>query len=687
MLGKLGIETVADLLEYYPRDWKFSPDPVKIRTIKAGQQVTIVGLVEAVDFKPYRRTKTFEALVRDDTGSCRIVWFHGAFLKNKLSPGQVIIATGKTSEYKHRVQLANPTFRIVDVDGDEPGAGDTTSAQAGPFDAQAAEDIDLTAAVYPAAAELSSGQIAKIISGLVDEIPRLVTEPLPEALLKKNELEGLADALVTIHKPERPDELKRAVRRLKFDELFMMQLGLAVKRSRYKTHGRAFRLDSSEKIDARIRRLLPFELTADQDEVIREITEDMGSDVPMNRLLQGDVGSGKTVVALYAALVAVANKTQVAIMAPTEILADQHYQKICRYLSGSRVRIALLTGKMKARERGQITTKLAAGEIDIVVGTTAMINEEIGFENLSLVVIDEQHKFGVHQRRMLRKGTSPHCLVMTATPIPRTLAMTVFGDLDISTIKKGPPRRGRVITRRITSQNRRQAWDFIRKQLAAGRQAFIVYPLVENLEETSQLKAATEEHKALSREIFPEFEVGLLHGRMKAEEKNRTMDLFRDKKIDLLVSTIVIEVGMDIPNATVIAIEHAERFGLAQLHQLRGRIGRGSETSYCLLVSDSDSEIAEARLDIMTQTTDGFRIAEHDLKLRGPGELFSTRQHGLPDMKIADIINDNDLLMLAKRDAEKLVKSDPNLQKQGHEVLKKRLIDKFGAALMLSDIA
>jgi ATP-dependent DNA helicase RecG len=408
---------------------------------------------------------------------------------------------------------------------------------------------------------------------------------------------------------------------------------------------------------------------------------------PMNRLLQGDVGSGKTVVALYAALLAVANGMQVAIMAPTEILAEQHSISIERYLRHSKVKRLLITGGLTGKKRTELLGQIKSGEIDIIVGTVALLQEDIELQKLGLVIIDEQHKFGVEQKAQLRKQTTPHCLVMTATPIPRTLAMTAFGDLDVSVIRHSPPGRGKVITRWVERQNRKKAYEFIRERLKAGKQAYFVYPRITAIEENNNVKAATDEWKYLSGEVFPEFNVELLHGQMPSVKKQQSMSDFRKGKINVLVSTVVIEVGLDVPNATIMVIEEADRFGLAQLHQLRGRIGRGQAKSYCFLFAETDSETAKSRLEVMTRSNDGFEIAEHDLRLRGPGEMFSTRQHGLPDLKIANIIDDFDLLVMARKNAFEMVCQDPMLTEAEHKNIRQALLAKFGDSLGLADVA
>jgi ATP-dependent DNA helicase RecG len=667
VFARLGIHTVADLLEYFPRDWVFVPPPVKMQHLQPDRDATIVGLIESTDYQSFRRPPLFEAFAADDTGVCRIVWFHGGYLQNQLQPGQTIVASGRVNLYKHQLQLTNPKFIIVDEKSPNP------------VDA-------FSGAVYPASAGLSSAQIKQIIRPVIERLDCLIGEFYDRNFLKKNDLVSRRDAFAWIHNPPDEKSLAKAVRRLKYDEFFLMQLGLALRRYRTRHFSKAVKMKIDEKIDRRIRKRFPFLLTEDQDVVIGEITADMCGDEPTNRLLQGDVGSGKTVVALYAALLAVANKKQVAIMVPTEILANQHFISIERYLKNSGVRRLLITGGLSGKKRKQTIEQIKTGQIDIVVGTVALLQKDIEFKSLGLVIIDEQHKFGVEQRWMLRKKTTPHCLVMTATPIPRTLAMTVFGDLDVSAIRHCPPGRGQVITRLVDSADRLKAYEFIRQRLRAKKQAYFVCPRIAAVE-ADDIKAAADEWQRLSREVFPEFSVGLLHGRMPSADKQRIMGDFRKGKINCLVSTVVIEVGIDVPNATIMVIEAAEHFGLAQLHQLRGRIGRGQAKSYCLLFATIENGTAKARLDSLTRTNDGFEIAEYDLRLRGPGELFSTRQHGLPDLKIANIVDDYDLLVLARRDAFELVNSDPTLTKKENKNIRSALLARFGDSLGLVDIA
>ncbi len=671
--AQLGVRTILDLLEYYPRHHEFLPPLCPIRSLRKGMSATIAGEITHTDFFRRRRPPRFEAAMTDCTGFCQLTWFHGGYLQDKVRPGDRIAAWGTANEYQGQIQIINPGWMKLE----DPGQLKDREKQGQP--------------IYPAGAGMSSGEIARIIRTSLELMLRPVPELFGEDFLRQRELPARTEALRWIHAPSSPTQVTVARRRLAYDELFLMELGMAMRREQLRQNQPAFPLPVTPQIDQRIRRRFPFPLTVDQNEVIGEICRDMAQSEPMNRLLQGDVGSGKTVVALYASLLAVTHQKQAAIMAPTEILAEQHYRNLEKYLAGSKVRRVLLTGGMPASKRNPLLAQIASHEMDIVVGTQALLQNDVEFHELALVVVDEQHKFGVRQRQRFRgKDIAPHYLVMTATPIPRTLAMTVFGDLDVSTLKHLPPGRREIITRWVPQEKLPDAYEFIRNKVRQGQQAYFVYPRVEEDTEQDaflqQIKAATTEYDYLRKEIFPELRVGLLHGQMKPEEKQQVMEQFRSGGIGILVATVVIEVGVDVPNATILVIEHAERFGLAQLHQLRGRIGRGNKTSYCLLLGRPGTEESRRRLEIMTETSDGFRIAEEDLRIRGPGEFFGTAQHGLPSLKIADIISDMELLRMAQRDAFSLARTDPFLRQPGHQEIRRELFRRLGDALNLVDV-
>ncbi len=664
-LAQLGIHTAEDLLLHFPRRFDLRRQTQPMGTLRGEEQsATVAGEVVDVEERTGGRRPWFQCMLQDGSGWVLVKWFHGGYLRGKITPGMHIAVSGKVSVYREHLQFINPSWQSIF----EPENTDLSRDELMP--------------VYPAGANLSSTQIAGVIRGILPEAERLIPEILPGEVLKRRALPPRPGAVAAMHRPEDTEHWEQARRRMAYEECFLMQLGIALNRMRQVSRP-AHALQRTEEMDRRIRRRFPFPLTDAQNRAVEDIAADVARERPMNRLLQGDVGSGKTVVALYGALLAVANRTQVAIMAPTEILAAQHYRNIQTYLAGSRVRTELLVGGQKEAERRRVLDGLAKGEVDIVVGTHALITEGVRFARLAMVVVDEQHKFGVRQRTGIRsKGFAPHYLVMTATPIPRTLAMTVFGDLDVSVIDELPPGRGRTETRCVGESKLAEVYAFVRDKLAAGQQAYFIYPLV-NPSENLELKAAQDAYEELARGPLADFRVGLIHGQMPAAKKERVIGEFRDGRVQALVASVVVEVGMDIPAANVMVVLHAERFGLAQLHQLRGRIGRASEDAACILVAEPGNPMAKQRLEVLTRTSDGFQVAEEDLRIRGPGEIFGTRQHGLPELKVADLVRDFELLREARRDAFELIAGDPALAAPHHQKLRQEMEKLYAGRLEL----
>lgn len=671
LLANLGIETAGDLLFYLPFRYECQPEACTIADLELGEVCTVLGGVVGVRSHGGYGKPSIVVTLEDATGRCTARWFNAAWVRDKVSPGDTIRISGTVGEFRDRAQFVNPSLEVVAEGDDERAAGRQRLLP-----------------VYAATAGITSAQIARLVRAALPMLLDDVAEWFDADYRRKRDLPLRRTALERAHLPVRPEDTRVARRRLAYDELFLMQLAILRKRRLARSSIRGLAIRSTDEIDRRIRRRFPFELTAAQRHAIDEIVADLAKPIPMNRLLQGDVGAGKTVVALYAALLAVAHRYQVAIMAPTEILAEQHYRSIEQYLAGSRVRTALLVGGMSKSERTAHVAGIGRGEVDIVVGTQALLERDVEFHRLGLVVIDEQHKFGVVQRAIIRsKATEgrPHYLVMTATPIPRTLAMTIFGDLDVSIIDALPPGRKPIRTRCVRRDLAEHAWAFVRERLAAGEQAFVVYPLIEESEAMS-LAAVTTDVDHLRRKVFPDHHVGLLHGRMKSEEKDAIMRQFAAGRINVLAATTVVEVGIDVPNATVMVIRNAERFGLPQLHQLRGRIGRGDRPGHCLLMAEDPGQAAQSRLNVLTRTTDGFRIAEEDLLLRGPGDLLGgQRQHGF-DLKVANLISDVDLVIQARSDAAALVASDPNLIDPKHAALRAELVRALHGRFELIDV-
>ena len=661
-LATAGIDTVNDLLHYYPRRYLDRTTVKSIHELKKGDQATMVGTVEVCGERQARKRKLFQAVLSDGTGMITLVWFNGVkYIKNAVQKGDRLAIHGKV-EFYNGFQIVHPDFDKLDSDADPINTGTIIP-------------------LYPLTAELKKVRIdhrsfRRIIKEN-EEMFSIIEDHFEESVLSEQKLIPLQTALQHIHFPESRKNLLAAMERLKFDEHFFLQLLMALRKKSYEKIGTNALTKSGPHVQ-QIETELGFELTAAQQKVIQEIRIDIARPKAMNRLLQGDVGSGKTIVAILVAAAAVANGVQVAVMAPTEILAHQHFESFKNQLNKVHISCALLVGKQKATERKQILEAVKDGKINVVIGTHALIQAEVEFKNLGFVVVDEQHRFGVVQRGiLLQKGSHPHLLAMTATPIPRTMAITYHGDMDLSIIDEMPKDRKPVITKIVKEDRLQNVYKFIREEVQAGRQCMVVYPLVEETEK-SDLAAATEGFEALQN-IFKGIKIGLIHGRMKKEEKDAIMDAYAKNEINILVSTTVIEVGIDIPNASVMLIEHAERFGLTQLHQLRGRVGRGSSKSYCILVERNIRDTSRKRLAIMEKTNNGFVIADEDLKMRGPGKFFSTEQSGFFKHKIADMVTDGAIIRKAREVAQTIAKTDTKLENNPR--MKKRLLKDYAQYL------
>ncbi len=655
-LARMGIRTIRDMLYTFPRRYDDYTQLKPINRLEYGEEVTIIAQVWDAGLRETRGGRSlFKATLSDGTGFIEATWFNQPYLADRIKSGQQIVISGKVDEYLGRLCFNSPEWEPPDKES-------LHTARIVP--------------VYPLTEGVSAKWLRRLMKRTVDYWSKRLPDHLPASVRQEADLLDLETAIVQAHFPDDKSSLKRALYRLAFDELFVLQIGLLRHRHLWRSRpGKPLPID-----DALLHNFiqgLPFELTNAQQQALSQIVDDLRSDQPMNRLLQGDVGSGKTVVAVAAMALAVAAGTQAAMMAPTEILAEQHYQTISRLLKSelaetSSPTIRLLTGNVTGQEREEIYAGLADGSVDIAVGTHALIQESVQFKELALVVIDEQHRFGVRQRAALRqKGYNPHLLVMTATPIPRSLELTLWGHMDVSIIDEMPPGRKPVVTRLILPAERERAYSFLRSQIEKGRQAFIICPLVEESEKV-EAKAAVEEYQRLQEHIFPDLQLGLLHGRMKGKDKETTMARFAQGELDILVATSVVEVGIDVPNATVMLIEGADRFGLAQLHQFRGRVGRGEHASYCLLVSDSSSPEAQERLSAVEATNDGFALAQKDLELRGPGEFLGTRQSGLPDLKLASV-TDLKLVEAAREAARRFFQTDPELADPDNRLLARQV--------------
>ena len=690
ILAAKGIATVDDLLHYLPFRYEDRLNPRGIAELRAGEMATVIAEVRNAGLFRTRRMPIFQLTVGQGGSRLRCIFFNATYLQGKFEPGQLIALYGKVEEdpRNHELQIVQPQFEIL---GD--AAEDGTGAEK-----KAAESLEVgrIVPIYESAGQgrLTSRWFRRIIRTALENLNPNLPESIPTAVRTHLGLISPRQALWKVHWPEAGESLEDlqcartpAHLRLIFDELFFVELGLELKRRQQKVQtGIAFRLD--DRVRAAIKKILPFHPTAAQKRVLKEIASDMEKPYPMRRLLQGEVGSGKTIVSFEAAIIAIENGYQVALMAPTEILAQQHYFSARQILENAGYRIVLLTGSLESDRKREIRRHIAQGNAQLVIGTHALLEEKIEFAKPGLVIVDEQHRFGVMQRlKLMKKSGDGDCsgrgaaggeagatinrqtalaaeadvLVMTATPIPRTLALTLYGDLDLSVLDQLPPGRTPIVTRRVSDERAPEVWEFVRKQVAAGHQVYVVYPVIEENEE-NELKAAIKMYRELSGKMFADLKVGLLHGRLDSDLKDQVMRMFQRGELQVLVATTVIEVGVDVPNATAMVIEHAERFGLAQLHQLRGRIGRGAAKSYCILMTGAKvSEDGEKRLDAMVRTSDGFQIAELDLELRGPGEFFGTRQAGMPSFRVADLIRDRQLLEAAKREAA-AVMAGPNAE-------------------------
>ena len=670
LLAKLDLVTIEDaLVRHLPLRHEDRSHILPLGRVTVGEARTCAGTIAGISPPPRGRSRMpLVVTIRDTSGFLNCAWFNQTYLTRVFKRGQRLVVHGKVQPYgRGPLQMLVKDYELVEDGPDEP-------LHAGRL-----------VPVYPLTEGLTQRPLRRLMKRLSDGWAARIEDPLPERVRASRDLVPLSQAIAAAHFPESDTEHAAARRRLVFDDFFLLEVGLAIRRQR-EGRRRGLAMNPGGALVRRLRASLPYALTTAQERVWSEIRTDMAAPYPMSRLLQGDVGSGKTVVAALASLTAIEAGYQAALMAPTEILAEQHFMTLGRLLEPLGVRAVLLTSAVKGRARLEAAAATESGEAACIIGTHALVEGGITFKRLGLAVIDEQHRFGVAHRAALRgKGESPDVLVMTATPIPRTLALTLYGDLDVSVLDELPPGRRPVVTVARGGSKRREIYDFLRAQISDGRQIYVVCPLVEESED-SDLRAATEMAGRLQRDVFSDRRVGLLHGRLSFTDKERVMREFKDGSIDVLVSTTVIEVGIDVPNASVMLIEHAERFGLSQLHQLRGRVGRGPWKSYCILLTGASSEEGRRRIEAMTATNDGFRIAEADLQLRGPGDFFGTRQSGLPEFRVADLLRDAAMLEEARREAFALVQADPRLLAPEHGALRTSLLTRWRGKLDLAGI-
>lgn len=655
-LKRLNINTIEDLLYFVPREYD---DRSKFKTIreceigeKVSLEVEVIGSANII--RPRKNLSIVKIPIKDTSQNGYLIWFNQDYLKDKFFVGDKFIVNGKINKIGMEIQIMNPVFE-KNSEMDKVGR---------------------IIPIYPLTEGLTNNEIIKIINYSINEYLSRVKEFLSQETVEKYGLIDIKDAIKNIHFPSNRTVLEKSRKRLSFQELLILQIGLFIIKNKNYKYNNGIRFDKNPEIDRFIDKL-PFKLTNAQINVFKEIEGDMESDIQMSRLVQGDVGSGKTIVAILAMFKAVLSGYQTVMMAPTEILARQHFESITKFFLDYDIKCELLIGSISSKRKEEILLSLKDGRIDILIGTHAVIQENVEFYRLGLAITDEQHRFGVKQRAVLaQKGNNPDVIVMTATPIPRTLALILYGDLDISIIDELPPGRKEIETYAVGPDMKDRINNFVRKQILEGRQAYIVCPLIEE-SETLTLNAAEEKYINLKENVFKEFNLALLHGKMNSKDKDQIMDEFKDNKIDILISTTVIEVGVNVPNSNIMVIYNAERFGLAQLHQLRGRVGRGEYQSYCVLINESNNPISKERMRILQNSTDGFKISEKDLELRGPGEFFGTKQHGIPELKVANLITDMDILKLAQKEALRILEIDPNLDQVEHKELKNEIQRKF----------
>ena len=664
-LSDAGIHTVNDLINHYPRKYLDRTNITQISKIKNKTQVNLVGKVEVSGMVRGRNRQFFKAMLTDKSGTVALTWFRGArYMKQAIKAGDCLAVSGK-AEFYNGMQIVHPEYDRLNKEDDPLNSGIITPLYSIPGELKKSR--------------VDSRFLRKIFGSLFKNINQ-IPDFFGRDFCKNHNLISLDEALRQIHFPDNKKKLKKSINRLKYNEHFFFQLSMIAKRSIFKN----LPSKSLKKTGIQTKLIfnkIDFELTKAQKKVLKEIKDDISRPFAMNRLLQGDVGSGKTIIAVLASAIAVSNDMQVAVMAPTEILAKQHYKSFKKLANHAKMSCALLIGGMPARERNKIRRGLEKNKINIIVGTHALFQKDINFSSLGLVVIDEQHRFGVNQRNaLLQKGFNPHLLSMTATPIPRTLAITYHGDMDLSIIDELPKNRIPITTKKVNENRLEKIYSFMLKEVKEGRQCIVVYPLIEDTEK-SDLSAAVDMYDSLKKNVFKEINVGLIHGRLEKDLKDKIMSDFSKNKINIIISTTVIEVGIDVPNATVMLIEHAERFGLTQLHQLRGRVGRGSEKSYCILVQRNFSENSNKRLNIMESTSDGFLISDEDLKMRGPGEFFGIKQSGFFNFKIANIILDEDLIIKARNAAEQIFDSDLNMLSLKNKIIYENLMEQYGKKL------